>query len=133
MRKRSLIVLALAVVLVLAFGGTALGWSHAKGAAPIIDHFTTQPYNESYQYVTIYWSTEGAKPLYAGYTYTDANGVPQGTGVQKITHADLVAGYKQVLVPFVKLDGAPVSALLETRKGAQDTELIYVATWPVLN
>lgn len=114
MKSRIVFVLVLAVLLTVALTGTALAWTHGRGAAPILDHYAVvgAPINDTWYPVNLYWSTDGAKPLYACYA------LPDGWGMTKITHSDLVAGYKSVLVPRTA-----TGVYLETRRGDQSNVL----------
>jgi hypothetical protein len=117
MRKRSLaIVLVLAAVLVLASAGTALGWAHGKNVEPILDSYevVAVPINDTWYWVDCYFDTSGAKPVYAVY------GTVDGKASAKITRADLVAGYKKMLVPKTA-----TGIYLETRKGVQSNILPF--------
>lgn len=114
MKRRIVVVTVLVVLFCLALTGTALAWTHAKGAAPILDHYTVVggPINDTWYSVNLYWSTDGAKPLYAFYA------VPDGWGRTTIRHSDLVAGYKTILVPRTA-----TGVYLETRSGLQSNVL----------
>ena len=72
------------------------------------------PINDTWYWVNYHWDTDGAEPLYAVYAVAD------GWGRTKITHADLVAGYKQMLVPR-----SATGVYLETRKGVQSNVLAF--------
>jgi hypothetical protein len=115
--KRSVVIVpVVALVLVLALAGTALAWGHGRSAAPILDRYTivAGPISDTWYTVNYYFDTAGAKPLYTVYASSG------GTGMQKITHADLVAGHKTMLVPRTA-----TGVYLETRKGAQSNVLPF--------
>ena len=65
MKKRHIMIVALlTVLLVLAFAGTAMAWSHDRGAAPILDRVVGPNSGTSWVSYDVYWDTSGAKPLY---------------------------------------------------------------------
>ena len=118
MKKRPILIVALlTVLLVLAFAGTAMAWSHDRGAAPILDRVVGPNSGTSWVSYDVYWDTSGAKPLYV----EGANA--GGSFSVKILRADLVAGYKTINLPAGQLD-----VYLETRKGVKSN--IIVVTTP---
>lgn len=123
MKKRSILIVALlTVLLVLAFAGTAMAWSHGPAAAPILDRVVGPNSGTWWVSYDVYWDTSGAKPLYLKGADAD------GSYSAKILHADLVAGYKTISLPA----GRQLEVYLETRKGVQSNSvLIAVPSAPI--
>jgi hypothetical protein len=123
MKKRSILIVALlTVLLVLAFAGTAMAWSHGPAAAPILDRVVGPNSGTWWVSYDVYWDTSGAKPLYVEAVNAD------GIYPAKILHADLVAGHKTFNLPA----GRTYKVYLETRKGVQSNfVMITVPSAPI--
>jgi hypothetical protein len=115
MKKRQIMIVALlTVLLVLAFAGTAMAWSHERGAAPILGWVVGPNSGTDWVSYDAHWETSGAKPLYVVGTHDG------GSFSTKITRADLVAGH----VTFTLPAGRTYNVYLETRKGVQSNILV---------
>jgi hypothetical protein len=123
MKKRQIMIVALlTLLLVLAFAGTAMAWSHDRGATPILDRVVGPNSGTSWVSYDVYWDTSGAKPLYVEAADAD------GSYSAKILRADFIAGYKTINLPA----GRQLEVYLETRKGVKSNiVLIAVPSAPI--
>jgi hypothetical protein len=121
MKKRQIMIVALlTVLLVLAFAGTAMAWSHGPKAAPILGWVVGPNSGTTWVSYDAHWDTSGAKPLYVVGAYEG------GLYPTKITRADYAAGH----VTFALPAGQTYQVYLETRKGVQSNIIVITVPSP---